>query len=76
LSERGLPGTVAIYPRVPLAKRLEAGVRAQFVVEYHGHGDALFTVDEYEISSGTVGAPIERTLANRIEKERQVHLAA
>lgn len=76
LSERGLPGTVEIYPRVPLAIRIETGERAQFVVEYHGHGDARLLVDEHEISSGTVGAPIARSLADRIEKSRRVELAA
>jgi hypothetical protein len=76
LNERGLPGTVAIYPRVPLARRLESGERVQFVVEYHGCGDTRFLVDEYEISCGTVGSPIARSLADRIEKERRVELAA
>ena len=76
LSERGLPGTVAIYPSVPLAKRLETGQRAHFVVEYQGHGSSRFLVDEYEISCGTVGAPVARTLADRIEKQRRVDLAA
>ena len=76
LAERGLPGTVAIYPHVPLAKRLETGERAHFVVEYHGDGDARFLVDEHEISCGTVRAPVAHSLAARIEKERRVELAA
>jgi hypothetical protein len=76
LAERGLPGSVEIYPRVPLARRLETGERIQFVVEYHGHGDARFFVDEYEIACGTVGAPVARSLGDRIAKERRVELAA
>ena len=72
LAERGLRGTVRIYPRVPLARRLQTGERIQFVVEYDGDGDARFLVDEYDIACGTVGASIARSLADRIVKERRV----
>jgi len=76
LADRGLPGSVEIYPRVPVARRLETGERIQFVVEYHGDGDARFFVDEYELACGTVGAPIARRLADRIAKDRHIELAA
>jgi hypothetical protein len=76
LAERGLSGTVEIYPRVPLARRLETGERIQFVVEYHGHGDARLLVDEYEIACGTVGAPVARSLADRLATARRVERAA
>lgn len=76
LADRGLPGTVEIHPRVPLAKRLETGERAQFVVEYHGDGDAQLFVDEYEIACGTVGAPVGRALADKIERARRPQQAA
>lgn len=76
LADRGIPGSVEIYPDLPLAKRLETGQRTHFVVQYHGHGDARLIVDEHEISCGTIGSPIERTLAERIARERRVELAA
>lgn len=76
LADRGLPGSVAIYPGVPLAKRLETGERAQFVVEYRGSGSAHLLVDEYEIACGTQGAPVARALADKIERARRAELAA
>lgn len=77
LAERGLPGTVDIRPHVPLARRLETGERARFVVDYHGDGTASVLLDEHEITSGTVGAPIARYIADRIvAARRQDTLAA
>lgn len=72
LADRGLPGTVDIYPSRPLAIRLETGERTQFVVEYRGDGEARVVVDEYEISSGTIGAPVAHALADRIVKARRL----
>jgi hypothetical protein len=77
LADRGLPGTVDIRPHLPLAKRLETGQRAQFVVEYRGDGTASLVLDEHEISGGTVGAPIARAIADRIvAARRQENIAA
>lgn len=69
LATRGIPGTVRIRPQVPLARRLESGERARFLVAYEGSQAVTVTVDEYEISAGTVGAPIAVALVNKIEKE-------
>jgi hypothetical protein len=76
LADRGLPGTVDIRPHRPLAKRQETGERARFIVEYRGHGTASLVLDEYEISSGTVHAPIARHVADRIVAARRAELAA
>jgi hypothetical protein len=71
LAKRGMPGTVRIHPHKPLAQRVQSGERAMFVVEYEGAGMANLTVDEYQISSGTVGASVVTALANLIERHRE-----
>lgn len=71
LADRGLPGTVDIRPHVSLARRLETGERARFVVDYRGEGSASVMLDEHEITSGTVGAPIARYIADRIVVARR-----
>ncbi len=76
LAARGLAGTVEIRPRTPLATRLETGERTQFIVEYRGRGAARLVLDEWEISCGTVRAPIAETLADKLAIARRIDLAA
>lgn len=71
LAERGLPGRVEIHPHRPFADRLESGERARFIVEYHGDGITRLVLDEYEVSSGTVGAPVAVAIADAIERARR-----
>ena len=71
LAERGIPGTVEILPHVPLARRLETGERARFIVQYDGDGTAELALDDWEISGGTAGASVADALADKIAKARQ-----
>ena len=76
LAARNLPGAVTIRPHKPLAARLESGERARFIVTYDGVGTAQITVDDSEISCGTIGAPIAKAIADKIERARHARLAA
>lgn len=76
LAERGNPGTVEIRPRVPLAVRLDTGERTTFVVDFRGAGRAQLQLEEWEISTGTVGASVVDSLADKIEKAMQHEVAA
>lgn len=69
LAVRGLRGVVRIRPNKSLAERLELGERATFIVDYDGVGTARVAVPEYEISSGTAGAPVAVALADLIERD-------
>lgn len=76
LAELGAPGTVTIRPRVALAERWESGERVLFVIEYRGDGTAHLLADEWEISCGTVLAPVAEALAEKILKARRFEQAA
>lgn len=68
LAKRGLPGTVSIRRR-----------GAQFTLEFQGTDGttAAFPVDQYELTSGTVGAPIAESLAKLVlDAARAPKLAA
>jgi len=66
LAELGLPGTVTIRPRVPLAVRVETGERARHVLDYRGTRAVRFVLDDWDLIRGLRGASIAHVLADKL----------